>query len=201
MSDKIKGKLSKFLRRSAIAAAAGGIVAASAVRADPSHSIVVVPPAELPELARQGGDAMLMHETADGRTLLYIEQNHGTRLATLDVTDPLHIKADGSVELNVTGPFDFVSALGSRAELIRFRQGQEDAVLDLHKAGAPSLKMDPGATLRDSVTRLDNVGIAVDGQVTKGDTGTTFMLKQDGLYMIRRPAVESLHQVMMITPN
>jgi hypothetical protein len=201
MSDEIKSKLSKFLRRSAMAAAVGGIVAASAVRAAPSHSIVVVPPAELPELARQRGDAMLMHETADGRTLLYIEQNHGARLATLDVTDPLHIKAAGSVELNVTGPFDFVSALGSRAELIRFRQGQEDAVLDLHKADAPSLKMNRGATLQENVTSLGNVGIAVNSQVTKGDTGTTFMLKQDGLYMIRRPAVESLHQVMMITPN
>jgi hypothetical protein len=37
--------------------------------------------------------------------------------------------------------------------------------------------------------------------MTKGDTGTTFMLTDNGLYVIRRPGVESIHQLMMIPPN
>jgi hypothetical protein len=34
---------------------------------------------------------MMLHDTTDGRTLLYIEQNHGARLAIFDVTDPAHV--------------------------------------------------------------------------------------------------------------
>jgi hypothetical protein len=37
--------------------------------------------------------------------------------------------------------------------------------------------------------------------VTKPDTGTTFMLTENGLFVIRRPAVEWNHQMMVITPN
>jgi hypothetical protein len=77
---------------------------------------------------RQPGEAMFLHDTVDGRTLLNIEQNQGARLATFDVTDPVHIKGDGSVQLDASGPFDFISPLGNQAELVRFRQRQ-DAVL------------------------------------------------------------------------
>ncbi len=58
----------------------------------------------------------------DGTTLLYIAQNQGSRLAIFDVTDPAHIKDEGLVEIDPLGPFDFVSSLGNRAELIRFRK-------------------------------------------------------------------------------
>jgi hypothetical protein len=53
-----------------------------------SNKIVLVSPAELLELARMTGQAMTLHTTADGRTLLYVEQNDGARLAIFDVTDP-----------------------------------------------------------------------------------------------------------------
>src|SRR5258706_15837013 len=45
-------------------------------------AIIVERPADLPELARVPGEAMLLHATNDGRTFLYIEQNGGGRPAT-----------------------------------------------------------------------------------------------------------------------
>jgi hypothetical protein len=38
-------------------------------------------------------------------------------------------------------------------------------------------------------------------EVTKADTGTTFLLTEKGLYVIRRPAVETVRQILAITPN
>jgi hypothetical protein len=182
-----------------------------------------VPPTDLPELARQDGDAMPLHETSDGRTLLLIEQNQGARLATFDVTDPVHIKGEGSVQLDASGPFDFVAPLGKQTELIRFWQGHEDAVLDLHKEKVPSLKAVQGLTLQGPITRLGNDGFTVTSQapqmqsardvqvvetantqdlshvfdvkqvreeVTNAGTGTTYLLTENGLFLIRRPAVE-----------
>src|SRR6266403_1151560 len=87
--------------------------------------VVVVRPAELPELAQVPGQAMTLHATGDGRTILYIEQNHGARLAIFDVTDPAHVKQEGSAQVvDAPGSFDFVSSFGDNAELVRFRHGK-----------------------------------------------------------------------------
>src|ERR1017187_2198285 len=83
---------------------------------------------------------MFLHEANDGRTLLYIERNQGTRLAIFDVTDPSHVKSEGSVHLDAPETFDFVSNLGNRATLVRFRHGHGNAVLDLYNARLPTLK-------------------------------------------------------------
>jgi hypothetical protein len=215
----------KCLRRAAIAIVASGIAAQTGC-AGSSNNLIVVPPTHLPELARQPGESMFLHETIDGTTLLYVEQNQGARLAILDVTDPAHIKGKGSVQLNAPGPFDFVSSLGSRAELIRFRQTQENAVLDLHKVKAPTLQRMQGLTLKGPATPLDSDGFKVSsqadadaqatrgyqvqvvntanspelnrvsnvkgvrGEITKYDTGTTFLLTEGGLFVIRRPVKE-----------
>jgi hypothetical protein len=211
------------MKRIAMAIIATGVVAAAAVHASTTSHIVLVPPADLPELARQGGDAMLLHETPDGRTLLYIEQDQGARLAAFDVTDPVHVKGEGSVQLDAAGPFDFVSPLGEQGELIRFRQGSMDAVLDLHKEKVPKLKTVQGLTLQGPITRLGDDGFTVTSQApqmqpdrdyqvvdtantrdlsrvfdvkhvreeaTNAGTGTTFLLTESGLFLIRRPAVE-----------
>ena len=164
MNEHVNSKLSKYLRRVAIAIVASGTVAAPAVYAKPFNNLVVVAPTELPELARRAGEAMLLRETVDGRALLYIEQNQGTRMAILDVTDPSHVKAEGSVQLDVSGAFDFVSTLGGRAELVRFRQGQGDAVLDLQKAEAPTLARVQGQTLQGSIMLLGDDGFTVTRQ-------------------------------------
>jgi len=149
------------LRGAAVAIVASGAVAAPAAYAKPFNNLLFVSPSELPSIARQGGDAMFLHRTLDGRTLLYVEQDAGTVLAVLDVTDPGHVKAAGSVQLRASGAFDFVSALGEQAELIRFRQGQRDAVLDLHKITMPTLKEVPGLTARGPTMLLGGDGFMV----------------------------------------
>jgi hypothetical protein len=225
MPQNLTGTFSTCLRRAAIASAAGAIVAAPAAYANSSSSFVIVPPTDLPKTARQTGEAMFLHEAVNGRTLLYIEQYQGSELAILDVTDPGHVRAGGSVHLDTTGAFDFVSTLGKRAELVRFRQGQVDAVLDLHAAQAPTLRMVHGLSLQRPDMPLGDDGFTVSSQVadqmqptleyqvvdtansrdlaqvfdvkqvreelTKNDTGTTFLLTEGGLYLIRRPAEET----------
>jgi hypothetical protein len=44
-------------------------MAAGAAHANASDKIVLVPPTDLPALARQAGEAMSLHDTIDGRTL------------------------------------------------------------------------------------------------------------------------------------
>jgi hypothetical protein len=224
MDEHVNSKLSKYLRRVAIAIVASGTIAAPTAYARPSNNLIVVLPTDLPELARQTGEAMLLRETIDGRTLLYIEQNQGARLAIFDVTDPGHVKGEGSVQLDAPGAYDFVSTLGNRAELVRFRQRQGDAVLDLHKVKAPTLKSVQGLTLQGPTMPLGDDGFTVTSQadaavqstrdyqvvdtansqelnrvfdvkrvreeITNDDTGTSFLLAEDGLYLIRRPVVE-----------
>jgi hypothetical protein len=214
MKENIRGSLSEVFRRTAIAIGASGIMAATAVHAHPSNNIVLVPPTDLPTSAQQGGDAMFLRETIDGKTLLYIEQNQGARLATFDVTDPAHVRGAGSVKLDVSGPFDFVSSFGNEAELVRFRQNHQDAVLDLHKV--PSINPVRGLTFQDPQTARDDqlietaysqnlshvLGVEqVREKVTDAKTGTTYLLTENGLYLIRRPNVEWTHQLMVIPPN
>jgi hypothetical protein len=156
-------RMLSYLRRVAIATVTSGMAAGIALAA-PSSNLIVVPPTKLPASASQSGEAMFLHETIDGMTLLYIEQSRGARLAIFDVTDPAHVKDEGSVEIDPLGPFDFVSSLGSRAELIRFRKDQRDAVLDLHKAKVPVLKTPQGLTLKGAAMPLGNDGLTVSSR-------------------------------------
>jgi hypothetical protein len=229
MKETINSRSSKFVRRAVIAIVTTGILAAPAVYSRISSNLIVVPPTDLPELARQTGEAMLLHDTFDGKTLLYIEQNHGAQLAILDVTDPGHVKGKGSAQIDAPGPFDFVSALGDRAEVVRFRQGQGSAVLDLHKVNVPTLSKVQGLTLQGATMALGDDGFIVTSrddsnaqsardiqvvvtasagdlnhvfdigevrqELTKHDTGTTFLLTRSGLYIIRRPVVERQNEL------
>jgi hypothetical protein len=218
------GRYLKCFRRSALAIIASAAVAAPAAYAWEAKNLILVPPAELPQLARQSGEAMFLHQTVDGRTLLYVEHHQGTQLAIFDVTDPGRLKQQGTVQLDAAGPFDFISALGENAELVHFRQSQANAVLDLHRAKAPTLRKIEGLTLQGQTIALGGDGFTVSTPVDAGtqpardyqivdsanslqlkraydmkqvreeisnhDTGTTFLLAESGLYLIRRPAVE-----------
>ena len=193
MKENMANRSSKLLRRAVVAIVATGSVAASAAYSPTPSHLIVVPPSDLPELARQTGEAMLLHETIDGRTLLYIEQNQGARLAIFDVTDPGHLTGEGAVQLDAPGPFDFVSSFGSRAEIVRFRENKGDAVLDLGKADAPVLKAaQPQRIAAERFEDFDGLGDAkrINEQITNRDTGTTFLLSDSGLYVIRRPIAE-----------
>jgi hypothetical protein len=211
-------KLSKRLRRAAMTMAVSCFATGAAVHANPSNNIIVLPPTALPALAQQAGEAMLLRDMIDGRSLLYVEQEHGARLAIFDVTDPAHIKGEGSVQLSAAGAFDFLFPIGNKQELIEYRQGHEDVVLDFRNAKLPNLK-----AVQSPIARLGNDALIVASGVTKlppawhyqvvdttsshalstefevaqvreriskTDTGTTFLLANDGLYVVRRPAVE-----------
>jgi hypothetical protein len=218
--------------RLAIAIVMGALVPFEIIHANP-NSVVVVPPTELPVLAQQSGEAMFLSDASNGRTLLYVEQRQGAQLAIFDVTDPAHVKGKGSAQLDAAGPFDFVAPLGKRAALVRFRDGQGEAILDLRKA--PTLKQPQGLEQRGSTALLRaedlsataaadaaaNAQIAQDFQVlqpgksqvedrvvevrqvvqeaTNAHTGTTFLLAEKGLYVIRRPALEAPPEVYLNT--
>jgi len=228
MSQQASGKLSGRVRRVAIALMAGGAIAAPGAQALPWKNLIVVPPQDLPLLARQGGEAMLLHDTVDGRTLLYVERAEGGRLAIFDVTDPGKIKDAGLVQLEVPGAFDFVAPVGDEAELIRFRVGEASALLDLKHAQTPALRPMPAPNRQVRLSVLGNdgviIGTAVDTgaaaprdyqvldaanlrelqqlpevrqvrqQLDNGATGTTFLLTDGGLYLIRRPSAEMAKQ-------
>jgi hypothetical protein len=233
MKANVGGKLLRNAPRLALAIVLGGTSVAPVTHANPSNETVLVPPSDLPTLARQGGEAMFLHDAWDGRTLLYVEQREGAQLAIFDVTDPAHVKGEGSVQLDAPGPFDFVANLGERGELVRFRGGQGDAVLDLRKN--PMLKKLSGLDTPGSTTLLADDGSRFTGptinaaagqsardyqvfqngrsrdddrvievkqvrqEATNADTGTTFLLAENGLYLIRRPALETAPEVFLNT--
>jgi len=134
--------------------------------------------------------------------------------------------------------FDFVSNLGNRATLVRFRHGHGKAVLDLHNARLPTLKKIQGLLLQGPIMRLGNDGFTVASQadvpptrtcavvaaavvdtpilpdlvrvldvkrireeITDEDSGTTFLLAEDGLYLIRRWATEWDKESGLRSPN
>jgi len=208
------------IARLTLTAAAALTMTGYAAARNRSSKIVLVKPTELPGLARVTGQAMVLHD--DGRrTLLYVEQNDGARLAIFDVTDPAKIKQKAAPQLDAPGSFDFVASLGDYAELIRFRDGQGEAVLDLHNVKLPTITIVSGMKFHRSteglagdefitITSLPSDPNSFDYQVTANsrksnqvyevkqvrqeitnhETGTTFVLAADGLYVIRRPAVE-----------
>jgi hypothetical protein len=229
MKQNVGGRFLRNVPRLTLAVALGAISMASVTYANPSNEIVVVRPTDLPTLARQSGEAMFLHDTSDGRTILYVEQREGSQLAIFDVTDPAHVRGKGSVQLDAAGPFDFVADLGERAELVRFRGGQGDAVLDLSKI--PMLKKVSRQNTPSSTTLLVKDGSRFTGpainpaivqsnrdykvfqsgksrsddhvvevkqvhqEATNAGTGTTFLLAENGLYLIRRPALETAPEV------
>src|ERR1700729_3819138 len=124
MRQNLRSKLMRDVPRLALAILLAEMSVAPMTYANPSNAIVLVRPTDLPTLARQSGEAMFLHDTEDGRVLLYVEQREGAQLAIFDVTDPAHVRGAGSAQLDAAGPFDFVASLGERAELVRFRHLQ-----------------------------------------------------------------------------
>ena len=111
-----------------------------------SKELVVMEARDLPEQAQTPGNSLFLHSDNAGRTYLYVEQQQGARLSIFDVTDPARIKLVVSTPLAAQGTFDFVRPLGNNAELVYFRDGQKEAVLDLRNARRPVLRMIPATT-------------------------------------------------------
>lgn len=200
---------------------------AHALNHSPRTSIIVESAATLPSLAQQGSEDLLLHSDNTGSTYLYLEQQDGARLVVLDVTDPAHIKLAASVETKLSHAYDFVQAVGSSSELIRFRDGAGTAFLDLRHAKNPrvvnakNLATEPIEMLGQSgyLAVAQHVGteaINLQGrdvevvdtttaprllatvahatrEASRAETGTTFLLGDEGLTVIRRTDVEEQH--------
>ena len=129
-----------------------------------SKQLVVMEAPDLPEQAQTPGNSLFLHSDSTGSTYLYIEQQQGARLSVFDVTDPARIKLVVSTPLAAEGAFDFVRPIGDHAELVRFRNSQKEAVLDLRKAKKPELRMISTVTDLASAETLGRNALLVTNQ-------------------------------------
>lgn len=102
-----------------------------------SRDVVVVTPSNLPEEAQAPGQALLLHGDNAGSTYLYVEQKQGAQLLVLDVSVPGRIRVVARRPTEARGTYDFVQAVGSDRELLRYRETGETAVLNLSHAANP----------------------------------------------------------------
>src|ERR1700730_13610403 len=129
-----------------------------------SKELVVMEPRDLPEQAQAPGNSLFLHSDNAGRPYLYVEQQQGARLSVFDVTDPARIKLVVSTPLAAEGAFDFVRPIGDHAELVRFRDSQKEAVLDLRKAKSPAFRMISTVTDLASAETLGQSALLVTSQ-------------------------------------
>jgi hypothetical protein len=132
-----------------------------------SKELVVMESRDLPEQAQAPGNSLFLHSDNAGRTYLYVEQQQGTRLSVFDVTDPARIKLVMSTAFATDGAFDFVRPLSNNAELVYFRDGQKEAVLDLQKAKNPVFRVISAVTDLGPSETLGESGFLVAKQTYK----------------------------------
>jgi hypothetical protein len=213
------------------------VMSAHAAESSHSKTIIVESPNDLPEAAQVVSEAMYLHDTGDGRSFLYLEQNNGRRLAILDVTDPANIKAVAQQSIAATSPYDFVRDLDGSAVLIQFRDNSGFATLDLKHSKKPALVPAPDVMNAGNAEALGETGLLVNATATfveptrkaqdyrvidmsipskpsllvavpqvkqriaKEDTGTLFLLSDNGLTTVRRPRVEQEHQMELLAQS
>jgi hypothetical protein len=129
-----------------------------------SKDLVVMEAHDLPEQAQVAGNSLFLYSDNAGSTYLYVEQQQGARLSVFDVTNPARIKLVVSTPLAAEGAFDFVRPLGNNAELVHFRNGQKEAVLDLRKATAPVFRVIPAVTNLVPAETLGQRGLLATSQ-------------------------------------
>ena len=155
-------KLISFLN--VLAAATVGLVLALPVQAETksqSKDLIVEQPADLPEMARTPGQSLFLYQAGHGQTYLYVEQQEGARIAVFNVTHPAKITAASSVVIDKPRTFDFVRALNDHSELIRFRDSQQLAILDLHNPKSPTLKIDHALNQSGHTEALGMTGLMI----------------------------------------
>jgi hypothetical protein len=178
--------------------------------------LIVVPANKLPQEAHHQGQAMDLHLVNPSTLYLYVEQEDGKQIAIFDVSDPQKIKFKKLVALEAPAAFDFVQPAGQSLELIRYRDGQGIAILDLSRPKNPLLKT-VGATgtefyivpvesnqastrklaapqdyqiIRPTASEAVAVVKAVVQQQTDEGNGTIYLLGADGLTVIRNVRTE-----------
>jgi hypothetical protein len=165
---------------------------------------------------------MYLHKSGDQRTVLYVESAQGTRLTALDVTDPAKIKRLAETELVAPARFDFVEPVGNDSVLVRYRNGSGEALLSLKHRKHPVLGDASALTGTENAEKLGATGILsastdapvrpiVDSDPTYKvwdasktsrpnllDTGTLFLLNDNGITVVRRLRVEEDHKIEVI---
>jgi hypothetical protein len=164
-----------------LAAVFAGAANAHAAQRPHSHTILVEPPSELPEMAQIGGEAMYLQSTGDGQAILYIETNGGQKLSILNVTDPAKVKGVAQVAIGAQAPFDFVQTLGDSAVLIRYRDHSGFAVLGLRKYNHPILAPTSQRTVAGSVENLGETGLLLTSTANVGTQAATAFRTYDVL--------------------
>jgi len=194
-----------------------------------SKTVVVELPSDLPEIARGRSDAMYLHHTHEAQAILYLEQDHGRKLAILDVTDPANIKAVGQVSIAAPAAYDFAQYLGGSRTLIHYRDHSGYAVISFKNFKQPVLTPEPeylhpstgqtdgssalllvsssGASAPPRASENEILSISnssgsaplatVQGviqRVDRPETGTIFLLNDQGVTVVRRLAAEREHQ-------
>src|ERR1700742_4792861 len=104
-----------------------------------SKTIAVESPENLPILAQTNAEAMYLHDTNDGKAILYIETQNGQQLTALDVTNPARIQRTAQTAIPAASVFDFVRSVGDEGVLIRYRNGAGVALLRLKYSKHPVL--------------------------------------------------------------
>ncbi|HEV2273256.1 MAG TPA: hypothetical protein VGR96_03780 [Acidobacteriaceae bacterium] len=135
------------------------VMGAQAAVRSRSGNIIVEQPENLPEAAQAVSLAMYLHDTGDGRSLLYLEQNEGRKLVILDVTDPARIRAVAQASIPATGPFDFTEEIGGSATLIRYRDHSGFAMLNLKRYTKPELTTAPHIMNTEMAEHLGESGL------------------------------------------
>ncbi|HWZ51697.1 MAG TPA: hypothetical protein VNW54_09560 [Granulicella sp.] len=112
------------------------------------HNFIVQDLSTKPAFTQNTSQDLLLRSDNRGDTYLYVEQQQGTVLAVFDVTDPEHMKFVASIATEAHKAYDFVTPIGTSAELVAFRDGFGTAILDLRKAKAPSLSAAEGVAAK-----------------------------------------------------
>jgi len=118
---------------------ASSVHAQAATRAH-SNTLRVETPANRPALAEENAEAIYLHKTGDGRALLYIEQQKGSGLSVLDVTDPANVRRFANTSFPNPSTFQFVRDVNDDAALIRYENGSGFAVLNFKDSRHPVLE-------------------------------------------------------------
>jgi len=103
-----------------------------------SRSIVVELPSDLPEMAQRKSEAMYLHDSEVGQTVLYLEQDQGRTLAILDITDLGTIRALPQVSIGARSTYDFVKNFGDTV-LIQYRDHSGFAIISFKRYKQPVL--------------------------------------------------------------
>ena len=137
-----------------------GVTAGAAVTPR-SKTVVVESPANLPALASVNAEAMYLHDTNDGRTILYIEGQNGQQLTALDVTNPARIQRAAQTEIPATSAFDFVRPVGDEGALIRYRNGSGVALVNFKHYKHPVLVAAPAFDCVDDPETLGRTAMLI----------------------------------------